>query len=204
MNYKEEICDVLKGCSGWCDPAKGIALAELVMLNTPDVCVEVGVFAGKSLLSTAIGLREVGGGLVYGVDSWATSDNTPPDESKEGVDWWAKVDLEKIYQEFQGHIHKTGLGNFIRTIRMSSQEAARNSCIPLEIDMLHIDGCHSEWSSTSDVVLWLPRLRPGGIVIMDDANWESTQTAIRFVKKFCTEMSVSHAQESVWGIYKKR
>lgn len=197
-----EIRALLSRCAGWCDPVKGIALANLVLANRPAACVEVGVFAGKSLLSAAIGLREAGAGIIYGIDSWSTSDcivDVPAADNE----WWSKLDIESIYREFLGHLHESQLSRFVRVLRMSSLEASK--VVPSPIQFLHIDGCHSEWSSTSDVCLWLPRVASGGVVVMDDVNWESTQTAVRFVRKWCEPVNALwNTPESVFGVFRKR
>lgn len=202
MTYQDEIREQLKSMSGWCDPLKGIALGELVVKEKCLNCLEVGVFSGKSLISTAYGLRENGAGVIHGIDSWSTPDclvDVAPTDAK----WWSEnVKLDEIYEECLRHIHNTGLGRFITLHRTSSLIAAKYLDGPF--DLLHIDGCHSEWSSTSDVTLWLPRLRPSGFLVMDDVNWESTQTAVRFAKKFCDELRVEKTPESVFSVMRKR
>ena len=85
---------------------------------------------------------------------------------------------------------------------MSSLEAVKVA--KGELDMLHIDGCHSEWSSTTDVCLWLPMVRQGGLICMDDVNWPSTQTAVRFVEKWCDKIEMLDTPESVCGFFRKR
>lgn len=202
MSYQEDIREQLKVMSGWCDPAKGIALAELIVKDKHRVCLEIGVFSGKSLLSMAFGLRENGAGVVHGIDSWEALDCMVDVDEKDKQWWSGSVDLPAIYEECLGHIHNTGLGRYVTLHRCSSLVASKFLDGPF--DLLHIDGCHSEWSSTSDVTLWLPRLRSGGTLVMDDVNWPSTQTAIRFAKKWCDELSVLNTPESVFGIYKKR
>lgn len=202
MTYQDEIRENLKESSGWCDPAKGLALAELVIKEKCLNCLEVGVFSGKSLISTAYGLRENGTGVIHGIDSWSTPDCIVDVDAKD-AEWWTKnVDLPAIYEECLRHIDNTGLGRFITLHRTSSLIAAKYLDGPF--DLLHIDGCHSEWSSTSDVTLWLPRLRAGGFLVMDDVNWESTQTAVRFAKKFCDELRVEKTPESVFSVMRKR
>lgn len=207
MTYQEEIRAQLARMSGWCDPLKGIAIAETILAERCQSCLEVGVFSGKSLLSAAYGLRELERatsrrGVIHGVDSWSAPDSLI-DTSPADAEWWSKnVDLAVIYEECLEHIAATKLGRYVTLHRASSLIAAKLLDGPF--DFIHIDGCHSEWSSTSDVTLWLPRLRPGGILIMDDVNWESTQTAVRFAKKFCGEPVVTNTPESVFGVFRKR
>lgn len=208
MSYLDEALNNLKRSSGWCDPKKMEALIDLVLKEKSDVCLEIGVFSGKSLLSMAFGLREKHTrhpaqphGIVYGVDSWSVPDcliDTSPEDAK----WWSQnVNLEDIYAECLQHIVETKLSRYIRLLRMSSLEAVK---IAPMLDLLHVDGCHSEWSSTSDITLWLPHLRPGGILVLDDVNWPSTQTCVRFAKKLCDEIGVTTSKESVFGVYRKR
>jgi predicted O-methyltransferase YrrM len=83
---------------------------------------------------------------------------------------------------------------------MSSWDASR--LLP-DVDMVHIDANHAEWPSTSDVVNWLPKLKVGGYIVMDDVNWESTQTALKFVLKRCEFIARFDLNESCFAIYRK-
>jgi len=63
---------------------------------------------------------------------------------------------------------------------MTSEEYS--NIINYEIDILHIDGNHEEESSCKDVELYLPRVKKGGYVWFDDANWHQTQKAINLLQ----------------------
>lgn len=204
MTLSEEITLQLERIrEGWCGPSKGIAIAETVISEQCKRCVEIGVFAGKSLIATAIGLSKTGEGVVYGVDPWKASDCLIDESDEAAREWWSKVvDLEEIYRQFLGNVHASGVTRFIQILRMTSLEAS--NVVRGPIDMAHIDGTHSEWSSTSDVCLWIPKVRPGGIVILDDSDWGSTQTAVRFAKKFCDEVQTIKGDESTCTFFKKR
>lgn len=202
MTLNERIIKQLDGMDGWCDPAKAIRMAEYVLQDKPEICVEIGVFAGKSAISTAFALQQVGRGHLYAIDSWAASDCLV-DVPKEDADWWANnVQLEDIFKQFVKHVATSGVESIITVMKSSSADSG--SQFTHQIDMLHIDGCHSEWSSTSDVCLWLPKVKSGGLVVMDDVNWPGTQTAVRFVEKFCDRLEILNAKESVCGFFRKR
>jgi len=62
------------------------------------------------------------------------------------------------------------------------------------IDFLHIDGDHREASAVSDVENWLPKVKTGGIICIDDAWWESTQKAVEMLLVECDIMPESHPQ----------
>ena len=59
-----------------------------------------------------------------------------------------------------------------------------------EIDFLHIDGAHSVFNAAEDVVLYLRRVRPGGIVVMDDIDWSTTAPAYDIAKALCATVAV--------------
>lgn len=202
MTLHEEIHAQLAKMEGWCDPEKAIELAETVIREKPKVCVEIGVFGGKSLLAIAYGLRESKSGYVIGVDSWKASDCII-DVNEEERSWWgSKVNLQEIYEGFRNHLDASGLESFVKVWRTDSRDASLN--VGEQVDLWHCDGCHSEWSSTSDVIYWLPKVRSGGIVVMDDSNWQSTQTAVRFVKKFCDPIKEIVGKQSTSTFFRKR
>ncbi len=68
---------------------------------------------------------------------------------------------------------------------MSKSPSARVADIFDRIDYLHIDGSHSVVNAAEDVLLYVPKVRRGGIVIFDDINWQSTGPARELVAAFC-------------------
>ena len=184
---------------GWCDPKKATDLADLIINSKAKVIADVGVFEGKSTLAMAYACKLKGSGIVYGVDSWKKEDCID-DETSANQDWWSTLDLDKHYESFVGHCVRAQVVRQIQFCRMSSWDASR--FLP-DMDMVHIDANHAEWPSTSDVVNWLPKLKVGGYIVMDDVNWESTQTAIKFVLKRCEFVSRFDLAESVFAIYRK-
>lgn len=185
--------------AGWCDPQKGIELANLVVRERPQRIAEVGVFEGKSTLAMAHACRLNGSGIVYAIDSWKKEDCID-DEVTANQEWWSKLDLDAHYEAFVGHTVRAGVVRHIQYCRMSSWDASR--FLP-DMDLVHIDANHAEWPSTSDVVNWLPKLKVGGYIVMDDVNWDSTQTAIKFVLKRCSFVARFDLAESCFAIYRK-
>ncbi len=203
MTHQESIENFIRDnfpkMAGWCDPRKGIELANIVIRERPQKIAEVGVFEGKSTLAMAHACRLNGSGTVYAIDSWKREDCID-DESNANQEWWSKLDLDKHYANFVAHTVRADVVKHIQFCRMSSWDASR--FLP-DVDMVHIDANHAEWPSTSDVVNWLPKLKVGGYIVMDDVNWESTQTALKFVLKRCSFISRFDLAESVFAIYRK-
>ena len=184
---------------GWCDPKKASDLADLVINTKAKSIADVGVFEGKSTLALAYACKLIGSGVVYGVDSWKKEDCID-DETQANKDWWSTLDLNAHYESFLRHVVRAEVGRHINVCRMTSWDASR--MLP-NMDLIHIDANHAEWPSTSDVVNWLPKLKIGGYIVMDDVNWASTQTAIRFVEKYCKLISKNELSESHYSIYQK-
>lgn len=184
---------------GWCDFEKAMQIGKLVFDEKPQRIAEVGVFEGKSTLAMAHCCKVNGSGTVYAIDSWKKEDCID-DETDNNREWWSNLDLDFHYQQFVSHAVRTNLVRHIQFCRMSSWDASR--FLP-DMDMVHIDANHAEWPSTSDVVNWLPKLKVGGYLIMDDVNWDSTQTALRFVLKRCQFISRFDLKDSVFAIYRK-
>lgn len=184
---------------GWCDPKKALDLANLIIDNKAKNIADVGVFEGKSTIAMAYACKLVNSGTIYAVDSWSKED-CMEDEDKSNQDWWSSIDLNGHYEAFLNHVVSSGVGRYINICKNSSYNASR---IVPELDILHIDANHAEWPSTSDVVNWVPKVRVGGFVIMDDVNWKSVQTALRFVSKCCNLISKNELSESHYSIYQK-
>lgn len=193
------IADQFPNMGGWCDQEKAAAIGNLILDNNHKVIADVGVFEGKSTLALAHACKLNGAGLVYAVDSWCKPDCCV-DEEKANRDWWSSIDIEGAYEGFLRHVVRAEVGRYINICRMQSYRAAM--LLP-DLDMVHIDANHAEWPSTSDVCLWLPKVKIGGHVVMDDVNWASTQTAVRFVKKFCKLIVEMPLAESHFAIYQR-
>ena len=56
------------------------------------------------------------------------------------------------------------------TLWRCSFDDALGRFAPKSIDLLHIDGHHTETAARHDVESWLPKLRPGGILLMHDVT----------------------------------
>ncbi len=195
----------MSNLDGWCSEEKASILMDLLFLKRPKKVVEIGVWGGKSLIPIAIALNQNQQGIVYGVDPWKTENSTYKLEG-DHLDWWNEVDHERIYNGFLSKIHLYHLGDVVEVIRASSKDAQ----IVEEIDFLHIDGNHSEDSSLLDVKKWVPNVRKGGIVILDDLDYgeeleggSTTRKAAEWLDKTCTRFLQFKAQKNEWAVWIK-
>jgi predicted O-methyltransferase YrrM len=167
---------------GWMDQAKGEVLADLVITHRPQIVVEVGVFGGRSLFAQAFALRENGMGIIWGIDPWSLDAALEGDIGEANAKWWTEnINIEDIYLGFIRGVLEFQLTKWVRWVRERAEVAA-----PLfkdkSVDMCHIDGNHSELCSCRDVMVWHRKLKPGGMLVMDDVQWDSVSRAIQLVQ----------------------
>ena len=191
----------LEFLEGWAIPEKALAMAELIEETKPELVVELGVFGGKSLIPQAMALAANSRGIIVGVDPWCNKDAIEGWPDDENAKWWRSVDMHKIHQGYMEAVWGFGLKPYIVTIRGTSEQASL--LIPSNIDILHIDSNHSEAASCADVNTYLPKVKVGGYVWMDDTNWPSTQKAVEILKSRCTELRTVSAPGVESRLYRK-
>lgn len=163
----QKISDTLPKLDGWCSPEKGQTLAALVLGTHPEVCVEIGVWGGRSALPIALALKEIGRGTLICIDPWSNAASAEGQVNVQDAEWWGKVaDHETVYNRFLNTIAEHGIGQCVRVVRQRSDQVP----VPANIDLLHIDGNHSD-QAVKDVERFAPNVRAGGFVCCDDLDW---------------------------------
>ncbi|OLE10688.1 MAG: hypothetical protein AUG89_11535 [Acidobacteria bacterium 13_1_20CM_4_56_7] len=181
---------------GWTTPERGIEMAKLILETKPTVVVELGVFGGRSFIAQAFALQSLGTGVIYGIDPWKT-EAALEGENDANRQWWSEsVDLEKIHREAMAVIWRNKLDQHAVIIRASSQHVVQ---LFNEIDVINIDANHSEIASCRDVELWLPKVKQGGLIWFDDADWVSTQKAVNMLHKSCDVVT----DNEHWKLFRK-
>lgn len=195
---KAKIFQSMDRLEGWCSKYKASVLVDFVFLLQPKKIVEIGVFGGKSLVPMAYAIKANNTeGKVYGIDPWSSEESG---KDMEGVnyEWWTRVDHNRILSGLESRIREFELESEIELIRATSEEAEEI----FDIDMLHIDGNHSDMASYIDVTKWVPLVRSGGLIIFDDINWSTTSRAVQWLDENCTKLS-EYRGDNIWGIWVK-
>lgn len=197
-NAKEKALNSLKELHGWCTPHKATLLMDIIYMMKPQTVVEIGVFGGASLVPMAFALKDLGGGKVYGIDPW---DRDASLQGMTGVnqEWWGSLNHEAIYQSLVAKINEYDLSRQIELIRTTSAAAPEI----YGIDVIHIDGNHSDEASFIDVTKWVPFVRKGGLIIFDDMTWGTNGRAVQWLDTHCQKFAEFH-ETSVWGIWVKQ
>lgn len=179
---------------GWCCRAKAEALTEVVLKTSPQLCVEIGVYGGRSLIALALAMQHSAicgdqkPGHIIGIDPWTPeASESGHAENDPNRKWWGALDHSLILQRCEQHIRNQGVVDLVTLVRLTSDAAFKIFGLAKEpcIDLLHIDGNHSEKHSYSDVNNYVPLVKPGGVVVFDDTNWNSTARAQELLGKLC-------------------
>lgn len=185
-HIKEAIDHYIPALGEWMKIEQAYEMAELIIDTKPLVVVEIGVFKGQSLTAQAFALRNNNnGGKIYGIDPWSVESAIEGGTEPANDEWWqTKIDLDQICNDCMRNIRDHRLEPWVVIIRSPSQH-----CCTLfdfdSIDQLYIDGCHSELASTRDVTNYVPRVKPGGYIFMDDCDWQTTQKAVKMMEEMC-------------------
>jgi predicted O-methyltransferase YrrM len=199
----QDIDAELASFAGWCHPIKAKWLYSIVRHLRPKVGCEVGVFGGASVFPAALAMAHNQQGSFIGIDPWEAAPCLQGYQAGDpNFDWWAKVDYSAIYRGFVQGMARNGLSNVVTALKMTGREAVNQ--VP-ELDYLHIDGNHSEESSTADVHNYAPKCRSGALIVMDDVNWDTTRKAQQELLKYADRIFVCEPVEGqAFAVYRKR
>src|ERR1051326_1116492 len=150
---------------------------DLVAVLKPALLVELGVDRGESYFAFCqSALENKTGTRCFGIDNWCG------DEHAGGYD-------ETTFSQVSEH-NRANYESFSKLVCSSFDEAltlfADNA-----IDVLHLDGFHTEAAVRHDLDSWLRKLRPGGILLLHDVGvrqkdfgvwkvWDDLQKQSRF------------------------
>lgn len=167
---------------GLCGDIKGNVIKSLVIKTDAKLCVEIGVFKGSSLLYFAEALQTTNG-KVLGIDPYTIESfkNDIPDKNVSNIIYNVLFKeqsvLDGIYLKLSKIIDENYLNNLITLVRDKSENYYTN--IDNEsIDVLHIDGNHNEEFVTKDILCYLPLVKKGGYILMDDTTWVGVKNSI--------------------------
>jgi SAM-dependent methyltransferase len=172
---------------GGCSVTKAYLMARLIRDERLKTTLDIGVYRGRSLFPQALAHRQYTSGVVYGVDPWdaaeAVQEQAPEAIADKVKTWAAGTDLQNIYEEVVALTSTLDLGGNITLVREPSSKAidyfrTRN----ILFDLVHIDGNHDTARVREDLDHYLPRLRPGGYLVLDDVSWASIRPLYQEVK----------------------
>lgn len=188
---------------GWCSPIKAETLIDIILRYKPETVVEIGVFGGHSVIPMAVALKANGSGKLHGIDPWDNQASLEGVMNPSNEYYWSTINLEAILQNLIDRIQEFGLDEQIALYRCTSKEAP----VIENIDLIHIDGNHSDVTSYIDVTKWVPLMRSGGWIVFDDMTWYengmfTTARAVEWLDEHCYKLA-EFKDKSIWGIWIK-
>lgn len=127
---------------------------DLIAALRPSILVELGTHYGESYFAMCQAIHENAVSCVsYAVDSWVG-------------DKHAKRYDESVFEEVNRY-NEENYASFSKLLRTSFDQALRNFADE-SIDLLHIDGLHTYEAVRHDFDNWIPKVRPGGVVLLHD------------------------------------
>lgn len=202
QELKQKVIASLPTLEGWCSKEKAAAFIDLVMEVKPDTCVEVGVFGGSSVFPVASALKFLGHGVIIAIDPWdkiETIKYFDPVEDKVNLNWWGKLNFDYIYNSYLKMVKKFEFEQYVQTIKATSEIAAFQIGM---IDILHLDGNFTEQVSKLDAMIYVPKVRSGGYIWINDALSVKRQEAIEILEESCDAIKLIDNGNCI--LYKKR
>ena len=129
---------------------------DVVATLRPRLLVELGTDRGESYFAFCQSAAENGTGTqCFAIDTWRG------DQQAGGYD-------ETTFNEVSAHNaeHYAGFSTLLRCSFDEALERFEGE----SIDLLHLDGLHTEEAVRHDIEKWLPKIRPGGILLMHDIS----------------------------------
>jgi predicted O-methyltransferase YrrM len=145
---------------GWMRPTELQWLRE--MAKGCESVLEIGSWKGRSTWA----LCESCPGIVHAVDHWAGSE----DGNIGAFEELKYMDVHQIFLNNVGHFPN------LRVHKMKSRAFAKDKASPRSLDMVFIDGDHSEGACYGDLVDWGWRAKK--VLCGHDADWKGVQKAL--------------------------
>lgn len=168
------------GVWGWCSLDKAGCLIDYVSdickKNENPICVEIGVYGGKSVLPVALELQRNQKGKIYGIDPWSNQEATVGYDNV-NFDFWNNINLEHYYNIFVNSITEFNLEKYVEIIRSTSDDAPMIK----NIDLLYIDGQHTI-QALKDAKKYATQIKIGGYCVVDDVNWGEVGEVPNYLK----------------------
>lgn len=152
------------------DKMQGMAL--LVAALRPELAVEIGVWTGDSLIPQLLAMKFVDKGKAIAIDPWSSKASIE-NQTAENQKWWGDVDHDVAYATFMRRLDEHGVADRCQVVRAASDMFDPSAFV---IDLLHVDGNHGP-QAMRDVDRYAPRVRVGGILVLDDVGWQGGYVA---------------------------
>jgi hypothetical protein len=159
---------------------------DLIGALKPNLLVELGTHYGESYFGFCQAIDEQGlATRCYAVDTWRG-------------DAQAGFYDDAVYTEVDSY-NRAHYGWFSSLLRMTFDEAA-GQFADASIDLLHIDGLHDYETVSHDFFTWLPRVKPGGVILLHDVMCRSSGFGVWKLWEEISRRFPAFAFHHSWGL----
>jgi predicted O-methyltransferase YrrM len=135
-------------------------------LPTDAIIVEVGAYMGRGTVVLAAARRLRGNGVVHSIDPFDCSgDEYSSPHYKQILQEYGASSLEDV---FRGNLKRFALENTVTVHKGPSRQMALAWNDP--VDLLLLDGDHSPAGARESFETWVPFVRSGGTVAIDNST----------------------------------
>ncbi|MFZ4541884.1 MAG: class I SAM-dependent methyltransferase [Rickettsiales bacterium] len=164
---------------------KLLAMIEVARSCPQGDMVEIGTFWGRSAMMLAMLNQHYPTGNLLCIDPWTNDGAIQPGVDEHVNDVARMLDFESAFTGFILNLFAFSGGGAVNYVRANAVDVAPRyvpgftvttqsfgtTTYTGEIALLHIDGNHALDAVTRDIALWMPRVKPGGWIIIDDYQW---------------------------------
>jgi hypothetical protein len=200
---QDRIDQVVNTLEGWSSTKQCQTLYNLVIQSKAKVSIDCGVFGGRSLFAMALAHKTLNQGKCFGIDPWSVEACLEGENPDGNDEWWANnVDFKMIFTGVLEMLIKEDLTEYSNILRFKSEEVCH---LFNRIDVIFIDGNHSEELSCRDVANFAPLVVSGGFIMFDDIKWKETAKAQDLILNygFMEIISCEDPIDGYWKVYQK-
>ena len=143
-------------------------LANLINEQEWETGLELGVKDGKTIWHILKFCPKI---FMYGIDCWEPVQNANGDESKLYDDW----NHQRYYKDAKIRAVK-GRAKLIK----GYTQDVHNQIPDNSLDFIFVDADHSHDAVKKDIELYKPKLKPTGVMLGHNIDWESVRTAVLY------------------------
>lgn len=187
--FKEETILQMEGIPGWCSTEKSVLIMDCVREISDPLCVEIGVFCGKSMYPIIRTIQFTGKGSFVGIDAWSPLEAIKGFESEDAnYLWWKELDYTVYHQYCEQLLKNMNLTDRCKLIKKCSSDSV-DLFQDNSIDFIHFDGNHNLEFALQDVRSFLPKVKDQGFILLNDPNWYNMRMALVYLLERCDIVS---------------
>ncbi len=182
--YRKKTIEDSKNISGWNNSERADKIMQLLYEIRPNICVEIGCFAGATSYQIAKTLSFLQKGKLYTIDAWDLEIASEGIKNPSLIQTFRSIDWKAIQKECENLLRTREITSFCTLIHEKSDRAVSRFSEE-EIDFLYIDGNPSSKGSLADVSSYLPKVKKGGYICLNGANTLEKAPSIALLLKQC-------------------